>query len=99
MAVDKAVRKENKRRNIILDGDIYQVVLFNFTPNLSFNHILEIYGIEGEALKNNSKYYDDYNMNVDIPFDEMSTFPQTYDAGMNINMEISIEDALELRRK
>jgi hypothetical protein len=101
--IDRAVRKENKRRNIHLDGDIYQAQLFNFSPNLSFSHILEIYGLDLELVQafKGSKNVDE--MMVDSQFEEMSTFPQTYDAQLSLNMDFDMhvpeDDGLELRRR
>lgn len=96
--IDKQVRKENNRRNIHLDGDIYRDQLFNFNPNLSFHHILEIYGIQynTSSLKPSSKLNEDIMMTHN--FEEMSTFPQTFDAH-NFNMDIDIDASLDLRRK
>jgi hypothetical protein len=102
-SIDRAVRKENKRRNIHLDGDIYQAQLFNFSPNLSFSHILEIYGLDLEQVQTvkGSKNVDE--MMVDSQFEDMSTFPQTYDAQISVNMDfdmhVPLDDGLELRRR
>jgi hypothetical protein len=110
MITDKQVRKENKRRNINLDGDIYQDQLFNFTPNFSFQHILEIYGINNNDLqlfnsdnnfKNSGKLNDDIMMHNNISnFEDMSTFPQTYDPNMNFDMQLEeVDTSLDLRRR
>jgi hypothetical protein len=88
------VRKENNRRNILLnDNDIYQDQLFNFNPNFTFNHILEIYGIDTEinnmGMKNSSKLNDDFNMmNNDMALENMSTLPQTFDPFMDCHLEL-----------
>ena len=66
---DKQVRKENKRRNIHLDNDIYKDIFFNFTTTINFHHIKEFY--------TEVKKGDNDDMMVD--YEDMNTFPDTYD--------------------
>jgi hypothetical protein len=96
--VDKLVRKENKRRNIILDGDVYRAQLFNFTPNLSFQHILEIYGMDSVVNSLNNKN-DTSNVLNHMMIEDMPTFPQTMDIQMQ-DFDIEIADSdLDLKRR
>jgi hypothetical protein len=80
---DKQVKKENKRRNIHLDNDIYKDILFNFTTTINFQHIQEFFM---EVKKND---YD--GMMVD--YDNMPTFQDTYDP-VSFNL-----DDISLKRK
>jgi hypothetical protein len=108
-SIDKSVRKENKRRNIQLDGDIYKDQLYNFTPNLSFQHILEIYGIEGNEitltsnnLNLNSKSNFEIQMNDNSKSfnNEPSTIANTMDIDDEYcRMNIDADFSLDLRRK
>jgi hypothetical protein len=92
------VRKENKRRNIKLDGDVYRAQLFNFTPNISFQHILEIYGMDSVMNDNNCKN-DISSLHNQMAIEDMPTFPQTMDIQMvDLNIEIMDSD-LDLKRR
>lgn len=89
--MDKQIRKENKRRNILLNDDnnnVYRDQLFNFFPNLNFQHILEIYGFDSELsvnninVNNNKKNNDDVMMNDDY-INIGATLPDTLDINMD----------------
>jgi hypothetical protein len=91
---DKQVRKENKRRNIHLDNDIYRDILFNFTPNINFQHIQEIFNGECDPnqleLNNKNSGKSDDTMMTDN-YGDLPTFSETYDA-MNFNLELNNHD-------
>jgi hypothetical protein len=104
------VRKENNRKNIHLDNDIYQSHLYNFNTNISFHQIQEIYNIDPGLGSNMMAMDKDVEMmdltlkpgnttNNNYHFNNLDTFQETYDQ-MNFNIDFdNNEEGLGLRRR
>jgi hypothetical protein len=97
--IDKHVRKENKRRNILLkDNENYEERLFNFNTNLSFSHINEIFN-------RNTLINQIYSMDLGLskngknemfmhkPIEDLPTLPQSLDIDMKLDENLmDVED-------
>lgn len=93
------MRKENKRRNILLkDNENYEEQLFNFNTNLSFSHINEIFNHNIQinqispmdlGLTKNGKN----DMFMHNPIEDLPTLPQSLDIDMKLDENLmDVED-------
>jgi hypothetical protein len=96
--IDRQVRKENNRRNIHLNGDVYKASLFALNSNLDREAIEQMFIAMNSQnnITSNGKQKDmdvemiDYgNNNSDNNYNNGPTFAETYEQGMDLSLSFN----------